>query len=100
MTDTTAATAGSASATAPASDTPGEASPAAPASPALVPGNLISYTWEDTYAEGAERTRYGIVVAKTEPDPANPDAPPTVTVAWLEGAATMVAADLSPVAGA
>jgi hypothetical protein len=75
---------------------------AAPAAPALAAGNLVSYTWADTYApgpdgKGAERTRYGIVVDV----PAQVDGEPqTVTVSWLDGAATLPAELLDAVSGA
>lgn len=67
-----------------------------PAPPALAEGNLVSYTWEDTYADGAKRTRYGIVV--DVPEPVEGEAP-TVTVSWLEGAATMPSELLDAVSG-
>ncbi len=73
-----------------------------PTAPALAAGNLVSYTWEDTYApgpdgKGAPRTRYGIVVAV--PAAVEGEAP-TVTVSWLEGTATMPAELLDAVTGA
>jgi hypothetical protein len=86
-----------------------------PTAPALAAGNLVSYTWEDTYApgpdgKGAPRTRYGIVVAvpaavegeaqgRLVPPSWQPEAP-TVTVSWLEGTATMPAELLDAVTGA
>jgi len=100
-----------AAATAPAPVTPGGV-PAAPAAPAaaaapaaptsLVAGNLVSYTWEDSYAPGPDgkgtpRTRHGIVVGV--PAFVEGEAP-TVTVSWLEGTATMPAELLDAVTGA
>lgn len=88
----TAATA----ATASTADAPPAPEPAPAAAPNLAPGNLVSYTWEDTYADGAKRTRYGIVV--DVPEPVEGEAP-TVTVSWLEGAATMPSELLDAVSG-
>lgn len=93
MTDTAATAATAATA---------DAAPAAAAAPALAPGNLVSYTWDDHYSplpDGSFRrsTRYGIVVAA--PAPAEGEAP-HVTVAWFEGAgAAMPAELLEPVSG-
>lgn len=97
MTDTAATAATAATSSAPAATEPAPEDTTA-AAPALAVGNLVSYTWEDTYiGEGKTQTRYGVVVAV--PDPVDGEAP-TVSVSWLEGTATLPAELLDTVSGA
>lgn len=94
MSDTAATAATAPPVADPAPPAPTEPEPTA--APSLSVGNIVSYTWEDTYTD-SKQTRYGVVVTVNET--AEGDAP-TVDVAWLEGTATMSAELLDSVSGA